>query len=141
MDRVPVLKVGHLLLVTIQVDMEDTMALALEEDLAEAIAMHGSHGVLIDVSGLDVVDTFIGRALAHMASVAKVLGARTVVVGIRPAVAITLVELGLSLGDAATALTVERGMEILERLVGSGRKVLSSTELPRETRLGFDAVE
>jgi rsbT antagonist protein RsbS len=119
-NRIPVLKIGHLLLVSIQVDMHDRMALALQEDLAERIVQTGARGVLIDISGLELVDSFIGRMLADIAGVARVLDAETVVVGMRPAVAITLVELGLSLPGVRTALTVERGMEMLPAPTAGG---------------------
>jgi rsbT antagonist protein RsbS len=112
-SRIPILKLGHLLLVTIQVDMHDRMAQALADDLTRRIVDTGAHGVLIDISGLELVDSFIGRMLADVAAMARVLDAETVVVGMRPAVAITLVELGLSLPGVRTALTVERGMTML----------------------------
>jgi rsbT antagonist protein RsbS len=112
-DRIPILKLGHLLLVTIQVDMHDRMAMALQDDLTKRIVDTGARGVLIDISGLEVVDSFIGRMLADIAAMARILDAQTVVVGMRPAVAITLVELGLSLPGVQTALTVERGMALL----------------------------
>ena len=113
MDRIPILKMGPFLLVTIQVDMHDRLALALQDDLAERIASTGARGVLIDISSLEIVDSFIGRVLNNIASMARILDAVTVVVGMRPAVAITLVELGLSLNGVRTALNVERGMVIL----------------------------
>ncbi|MEV4753565.1 STAS domain-containing protein [Micromonospora sp. NPDC049559] len=113
MERVPVLKIGDILLVSIQVDMADQTALQLQEDLAERIVATGCHGVIIDITALDIVDSFIGRMLSSIASISKVLDAETVVVGMRPAVAITLVELGLSLNGIRTALNVERGMELL----------------------------
>lgn len=113
MDRVPVLKIGDVLLVSVQIDLEDQTALALQEDLADRIVTTGARGVLIDISGLDIVDSFIGRMLATIASVSRVLDAETVVVGMRPAVAITLVELGLSLAGIRTALNVERGLAVL----------------------------
>lgn len=117
MDRIPILKLGNALLVTIQVDMHDQLALALEEDLTARIVDHGAKGVLIDISALEIVDSFIGRTLANIATIAKVLDALTVVVGMRPAVAITLVELGLSLPGVRTALNAERGMAMIrERL-------------------------
>lgn len=112
-SRIPILKLGHLLLVTIQVDMHDRMAVALQDDLTRRIVETGARGVLIDISGLELVDSFIGRMLADIAAMARVLDAETVVVGMRPAVAITLVELGLSLPGVRTALTVERGMALL----------------------------
>jgi rsbT antagonist protein RsbS len=115
MDRIPILKVGKALLVTVQVDMHDRLATALEEDLSERIVATRARGVLIDISGLDVVDSFMGRMLDNIASVSRMLDAETVVVGMRPAVAITLVELGLELSGVRTALNVERGMELLAR--------------------------
>lgn len=115
MDRVPILKIGDMLLVSIQIDMEDQVALQLQEDLADRVVTTGCHGVIIDISALDIVDSFVGRTLATIASVARVLDAETVVVGMRPAVAITLVELGLSLPGIRTALNVELGMEMLAR--------------------------
>ena len=113
MDRIPILKLGKALLVTIQVDMHDRLATALEEDLTARIVSVGARGVLIDISALEIVDSFIGRMLDNIAAVSRVLDARTVVVGMRPAVAITLVELGLSLTGVQTALDVERGMRLL----------------------------
>jgi rsbT antagonist protein RsbS len=112
-ERIPILKMGNLLLVTIQVDMHDQLALALQEDLTDRISGTGAHGVLIDISSLQVVDSFMGRMLANIAGMARVLDATTVVVGMQPAVAITLVELGLSLPGVRTALNVERGMALL----------------------------
>ena len=113
MDRIPILRMGKILLVTIQVDMQDQTALALQDDLAAKVAATGAHGVLIDISALEIVDSFVGRMLASISGIAQVLGAATVVVGMQPAVAITLVELGLSLEGVRTALTVERGMQTL----------------------------
>jgi rsbT antagonist protein RsbS len=126
-ERIPILKMGSNLLVTIQVDMHDRLAMALQDDLMEQIRRHKSIGVLIDISALDLVDSFIGRMLANIAAMARILDADTVVTGMRPAVAITLVELGLSLTGVRTALTVERGMELLnsarrERENGDGRR-------------------
>jgi rsbT antagonist protein RsbS len=112
-DRVPVLSLGDVLLVSIQVDLEDRIAVQLQEDLAERIVATGVHGVLIDITGLDIVDSFVGRMLATIASVSRVLDAETVVVGMRPAVAITLVELGLPLQGIRTALNVELGLDTL----------------------------
>jgi rsbT antagonist protein RsbS len=114
-DRVPILKIGEILLVSIQIDMEDQVALQLQDDLAERIVATGCHGVVIDISALDIVDSFVGRTLATIASISRVLDAETVVVGMRPAVAITLVELGLQLPGIKTALNVELGMELLAR--------------------------
>lgn len=113
MERVPVLKIGDILLASIQVDMDDQTALRLQEDLSERIVETGCHGVIIDITALDIVDSFIGRTLATIAAISRVLDAETVVVGMRPAVAITLVELGLSLPGIRTALNVERGMELI----------------------------
>ena len=113
MERIPILKMGSLLLVTIQVDMHDQLALALQDDLTARIVSDRASGVLIDISALEIVDSFIGRMLGSIAAMAKILDAETVVVGMRPSVAITLVELGLSLPGIRTALNVDRGMEFL----------------------------
>jgi rsbT antagonist protein RsbS len=113
MDRIPILKMGRCLLVTIQVDLLDQTALALQDDLSERIAATAAHGVLIDISALEIVDSFVGRMLASISGIAAVLDATTVVVGMQPAVAITLVELGLSLEGVRTALNVEKGMAML----------------------------
>ena len=113
MQRIPILRMGDLLLVTIQFDMDDVTAATLEADLGQAITRHHAAGVLIDVSGLDLVDSFIGRTLGSIAATSRLLGAETVVVGIRPAVAITLIELGVELSGIRTALNVERGMRLL----------------------------
>jgi rsbT antagonist protein RsbS len=113
MDRIPILKMGELLLVTIQVDMHDRLAMTLQDDLMASIRTHNSHGVLIDISALEIVDSFIGRMLGNIAAMSRVLDADTVVVGMRPAVAITLVELGLSLTGVRTALNVEKGMDLI----------------------------
>ena len=115
MDRIPILKLGDALLVSIQVDMHDRLATALEEDLTTKIVAFHAKGVLIDISALEIVDSFIGRMLDNIAAVSRVLDAETVVVGMRPAVAITLVELGLSLTGVKTALNVERGMALIKR--------------------------
>ena len=113
MYRIPILQMGQTLLVTIQVDMQDQMALALQDDLATKISTTGAKGVLIDISALEIVDSFVGRMLASISGISRILDATTVVVGMQPAVAITLVELGLSLEGVRTALNVERGMELL----------------------------
>ena len=126
MDRIPILRMGDFLLVTIQVDMHDRLVTALQDDLTEKVSELGSEGVLIDISSLDIVDSFIGRMIANIAAMAKILDAETVVVGMRPAVAITLVELGLSLEGVRTALDVEKGMELLK------------SALRRRTRGGVD---
>jgi rsbT antagonist protein RsbS len=114
MERIPILKLGRALLVTIQVDMHDRLAMALEEDLTQKIVATGAQGVLIDISALEIVDSFIGRMLDNIAGVSRILDAETVVVGMQPAVAITLVELGLTLSGVKTALNVERGMKLIE---------------------------
>ena len=113
MDRIPIVRLGRMLLVSIQVDMHDRLAVALQDDLTARIADTAAAGVLLDIAGLDLVDSFIGRVIGTIAATARVLGADTVVVGMRPAVAITLVELGLSLPGVRTALTVERGLALL----------------------------
>jgi rsbT antagonist protein RsbS len=113
MDRIPILRMGEFLLVTIQVDMHDQLALILQDDLTKAIEKKGAKGVLIDISALEMVDSFIGRMISDISGMARILDAKTVVVGMQPAVAITLVELGLSLTGVATALNVERGMQLL----------------------------
>jgi rsbT antagonist protein RsbS len=116
MDRIPILKIGSTLLVSIQVDMDDKTAVALQEDLTERIVETGGRGVIIDITALDIVDSFIGRTLSTIASVSRMLAAETVVVGMRPAVAITLVELGLPLTGVRTALDLERGMQLLGQM-------------------------
>jgi rsbT antagonist protein RsbS len=116
MERIPILKMGKLLLVSIQVDMDDRTAMTLQDDLTGQIVKHRAKGVMIDISSLDVVDSFIGRMLANTAAMARILDAETVVVGMQPSVAITLVELGLSLKGVRSALNVERGMELLHRM-------------------------
>ena len=114
MDRIPILKLRELLLVTIQVDMHDRLAMQLQDELTAKISETGARGVLLDISSLDIVDSFIGRMIANIAAMARVLDAETVVVGMRPAVAITLVELGLTLPGVRTALNVDKGMALLE---------------------------
>lgn len=120
MDRIPILKMGDALLVTIQIDMHDRLAIALQNDLTANIVRHRSKGVLIDISALEVVDSFIGRMLDNIAAISRILDAETVVVGMRPAVAITLVELGLSLKGVKTALNVERGMDLIRARLDGG---------------------
>jgi rsbT antagonist protein RsbS len=120
MTRIPILQMGRSLLVTIQIDLQDQTAMALQEDLAAKISTTGAQGVLIDISALEIVDSFIGRMLADISSIASVLDATTVVVGMQPAVAITLVELGLSLEGVRTALNVERGMALLHAAAREG---------------------
>jgi rsbT antagonist protein RsbS len=119
MERIPILRMGNLLLVTIQVDMHDKLALTLQDDLTSKIADVGAKGVLVDISSLEIVDSFIGRTLANIAAMARVLDAETVVVGMQPAVAITLVELGMALPGIKTALNVESGMEFLNEALRS----------------------
>ena len=128
MERIPILKMGDLLLVSIQVDMHDQLALALQDDLTEKIAKTGARGVLIDISAVEVVDSFIGRMIANIAGMARILDARTVLVGMQPAVAITLVELGLSLKGVRTALDVERGMSLLNGLMEAEGAVTASEQ-------------
>jgi rsbT antagonist protein RsbS len=123
-ERVPILSIGDLLLVSIQIDLQDQSAIALQEDLAEKISATGASGVVIDISAVEIVDSFIGRMFATIASISRLFDADTVVVGMRPAVAITLVELGLSLGEVRTALDLERGMRILRSLRGQRRGLL-----------------
>ena len=122
MDRIPILRMGSFLIVTIQVDMHDRLALALQDDLTSKIAQTEAKGVLIDISALEIVDSFIGRMLANISAMARILDAQTVVTGMQPAVAITLVELGLSLPGIRTALNVERGMELLRSSLASAEE-------------------
>jgi rsbT antagonist protein RsbS len=117
MERIPILQMGRFLLVTIQVDMHDRLAMTLQDDLTSRISQTSARGVLIDISALEIVDSFIGRVLGNIAKMAQVLDAETVVVGMQPAVAITLVELGLSLTGIRTALNVEKGMLLLQSAV------------------------
>jgi len=115
MERIPILRMGEFLLVTIQTDMHDQLALNLQDNLTRAIEKSSAKGVLIDISALEMVDSFIGRMIADISGMARILDCKTVLVGMQPAVAITLVELGLSLPGVATALNVERGMQLLRR--------------------------
>ncbi|MBD1550936.1 STAS domain-containing protein [Pseudomonas typographi] len=130
--KIPILKMGDYLLISIQVDMHDQLALDLQEDLTEQIVRHSAKGVLIDISALEIVDSFIGRTLSHIASVARILDAKVIVVGMQPAVAITLVELGLSLDGIATALNVEKGMAWLQRNVNEGLRVEAERDDDRD---------
>ena len=114
-DRIPILKMGELLLVTIQVEMHDRLVMGLQDELTQQIVLHRARGILIDISALEIVDSFIGRALGNIAKMARVLDADTVVVGMQPAVAITLVELGLNLDGVSTALNAEKGMALIRR--------------------------
>ena len=118
MDHIPILKMGEFLLVTIQVDMHDRLAMTLQDDLTNSIVKNASRGVLIDISSVEIVDSFIGRMLGNIASMSRILDAETVVVGMRPSVAITLVDLGLSLPGVRTALNVEKGMDSLRASIG-----------------------
>ncbi len=115
MERIPILRMGEFLLVTIQVDMHDRLAMTLQDDLTNRIAQTGAAGVLIDISALEIVDSFIGRMISNISSMSRILDAQTVIVGMQPAVAITLVELGLTLPGVKTALDVEKGMQTLRR--------------------------
>ena len=121
MERIPILKMGEYLLVTVQVDMHDQLAMTLQDDLTQRIVGARARGVLIDISALDMVDSFIGRMLGNIASMSRILDADTVVVGMRPAVAITLVELGLTLSGVRTALNVEAGMQLLRDSIENGQ--------------------
>ena len=118
MERIPILKMGQFLLVSIQVDMHDQLAMTLQDDLTSKVVQTGTRGVLIDISSLEIVDSFIGRMLGNISEMTRVLDAETVVVGMQPAVAITLVELGLSLPGIRTAINVERGMALLQASIG-----------------------
>jgi len=122
MERIPILKMGDFLLVSIQVDMHDRMAMALQDDLTNQVSKTGAHGVLIDISALDIVDSFIGRMLGDIAAMSRILDAETVVVGMRPSVAITLVELGLSLKGVRTALNIDLGMKLLHAALDGQRR-------------------
>ena len=126
MEKIPILKMGEFLLVTIQVDMHDRLAMALQDDLTRTISQTDARGVLIDISTLEIVDSFIGRMLSNIAAMSRVLDAETVVVGMQPAVAITLVELGLSLPGVRTALNVDAGMELLRASVRANKELYGS---------------
>lgn len=132
MDRIPILTMGQFLLVTIQVDMHDQLALTLQDDLTTKITTSKAKGVLIDISSLEIVDSFIGRMLGNISSMARVLGAEAVVTGMQPAVAITLVELGLSLAGVHTALDVEKGMSLLRRFIDAEAEWNSTDDLHPE---------
>jgi rsbT antagonist protein RsbS len=119
-ERIPILKLGEFLLVSIQIDMHDRLAISLQDDLTEKIVATGAKGVLIDISALDIVDSFIGRMLGNIAGMSRILDAVTVVVGMQPSVAITLVELGLSLPGIRTALNIDKGMELLRQSLEEG---------------------
>lgn len=134
MERIPILRLGDILLVSIQVDLQDHVAVALQEDLAERIVEAGADGVLIDITALEIVDSFIGRMISTIASISKVLDAETVVVGMRPAVAITLVELGLSLSGVRTALDVDRGLTMLR-----ADRAEAEEDMAEQTRMLFSA--
>jgi rsbT antagonist protein RsbS len=128
MERIPILKMGAFLLVTIQVDMHDQLAMNLQDDLTERIVKTSAKGVLIDISSLEIVDSFIGRMLGNIAGMSRILDAETVVVGMQPSVAITLVELGLSLKGVRTALNVEKGMTLLRTALSDGEESDDGTE-------------
>lgn len=129
MDKIPVLRMGEFLLVTIQVDMHDRLAMTLQDDLTQRISETGARGVLIDISSLEIVDSFIGRMLGNIAAMSRVLDAETVVVGMQPAVAITLVELGMSLPGVRTALNVDAGMELLRTAMNDQKEALYGSSL------------
>ena len=137
MERIPILRMGEFLLVTIQVDMHDRLALTLQDDLTAMIARTGARGVLLDISSLEIVDSFIGRMLSNIAAMSRVLDAVTVVVGMQPAVAITLVELGLSLPGVRTALNVEKGMALLQLATGGD----DETEAERDQAADLERID
>lgn len=120
MERVPILRLGDILIISIQIDLDDQSVLALQEDLAAKVVETGARGVIIDITAVEIIDSFIGRMFATIAGMCRMLDAETVVVGMRPAVAITLVELGLSLGGVRTALNLEKGVALLEHIDGKG---------------------
>lgn len=137
-DRIPILRIGDALLVSIQVDLQDQIALQLQEDLADRIVETGARGVVIDISGLEIVDSFIGRTLSTIASISRVLGAETVVVGMRPAVAITLVELGLHLDGVRTALSVERAFAMVAARSSAAALLTELSDEPEEQHREHD---
>ena len=128
MDRIPILKMGDFLLVTVQVDLYDRLAVGLESDLVNMINKHNARGVLIDISAVSIVDSFMGRILGNIAQMSKILDAHTVVVGMHPAVAITLIELGLPMTGVHTALNVEKGMELLKEKIEASNGVISEED-------------
>jgi rsbT antagonist protein RsbS len=128
MDRIPILKMGDFLLVTVQVDLYDRLAVGLESDLVNMINKHNARGVLIDISAVSIVDSFMGRILGNIAQMSKILDAHTVVVGMQPAVAITLIELGLPMTGVHTALNVEKGMELLKEKILASNGVISEED-------------
>lgn len=132
MDRIPILRMGKFLLVTIQIDLYDRLATTLESDLVQMVNKTGARGVLIDISALSIVDSFMGRILGNIGSMSKIMDAETVVVGMQPAVAITLIELGLELKGVHTALNVEKGMELLSLKIGSYDEELEEDEAGAE---------
>ena len=127
MEQIPILQLGHFLLVTIQVELHDELAMTLQDDLTTKLAKTGARGVLIDISALEIVDSFIGRALAQIAGISRVMDATTVLTGMRPAVAITLVELGVTLAGIKTALNVDKGMRLLRESLDEPGEALSPT--------------
>ncbi|MBX0332597.1 STAS domain-containing protein [Pontibacter sp. HSC-14F20] len=134
MERIPILKMGPFLLVTIQIDLYDRLALTLENDLINMVSQTGARGVLIDISAVSIVDSFMGRILGNIASMSRIMDAETVVVGMQPAVAITLVELGLTLQGVYTALNVEKGMELLNTKLGDNLELDDDEEEDQDDR-------
>lgn len=132
-ERVPVLRIGQVLLVSIQTDLDDQAVMLLQDDLGNMVVESGAYGVVIDITAVEIVDSFVGRMLATIASIARLLDAQTVVVGMRPAIAITLVELGLSMGGVQTALTLEKGLLKLERSQAGLWGGTEDVDLPAET--------
>ncbi|MER7760955.1 STAS domain-containing protein [Streptomyces sp. NPDC097619] len=133
-EQVPILRIGQVLLVSIQTDLDDRSVMLLQDDLAAAVVDSGAHGVVIDITAVEIVDSFVGRMLATIAAISRLLDAQTVVVGMRPAVAITLVELGLSLGGVRTALTLDKGLQALER----ARRQQAGESASPSTRAGHE---